>query len=522
MMNHPSTALRWPDQSGPWTRISRPFRLAFFSACLIGTITHLYLFTNLLLNHDSTNSLFTDNDVLSLGRWSLKYLSAFSSDFQLPVVIGVISIVMLALTAGLTVRILHITNRVNIVLTAALLVTYPSVASIFSYLFTADAYFIALFFCALGVWCAQRYRWGWTAAIALITVACGTYQAFVCYAIGLFLFDCLIRLLEGEAIPQVVARGMRYVLICVISLVLYYVVLQVMLAVTGTALDDYQGVVGIGLSSITAFLAQIPKAWLLFGARFFDPGYLSPLQQVLLALYCLFFAGLGLYLIWVRKLYRDLPRLLLILAGLLLIPLALDFIAVLALEATVHSLMTYSFVLFLVLILKASELAAAELLPSGGRKGALVFFANLALCAALVWGNFCVTNIAYLRMQVRYETSYAVANRVMARIESLEGYTPDTPVAIAGILPSGQYGTGVGDFARIDGLTGVEDNALLGTYAASVFLKTYTGLHMPGLTDEQWLMVYQSGILDTMPSYPAEGSIILHNGVVIVKLGEMA
>ena len=177
----------------------------------------------------------------------------------------------------------------------------------------------------------------------------------------------------------------------------------------------------------------------------------------------------------------------------------------LALEATVHSLMTYSFVLFLVLILKASELAAAELLPSGGRKGALVFFANLALCAALVWGNFCVTNTAYLRMQVRYETSYAVANRVMARIESLEGYTPDTPVAIAGILPSGQYGTGVGDFARIDGLTGVEDNALLGTYAASVFLKTYTGLHMPGLTDEQWLMVYQSGILDTMPSYPPRG-----------------
>ena len=78
-------------------------------------------------------------------------------------------------------------------------------------------------------------------------MACGTYQAFVCYAIGLFLFDCLIRLLEGEAIPQVVARGVRYVLICVISLVLYYVVLQVMLAVTGTALDDYQGVGGICL-----------------------------------------------------------------------------------------------------------------------------------------------------------------------------------------------------------------------------------------------------------------------------------
>ena len=40
------------------------------------------------------------------------------------------------------------------------------------------------------------------------------------------------------------------------------------------------------------------------------------------------------------------------------------------------------------------------------------------------------------------------------------------------------------------------------------------------MTDEQWNMVYGSGILDEMPCYPADGSIILRDGVVIVKLGE--
>ena len=52
------------------------------------------------------------------------------------------------------------------------------------------------------------------------------------------------------------------------SLALYYLILQVLLAVTGTALETYQGMSGMSLSNIAAFLAQIPKAWLLFGAFF--------------------------------------------------------------------------------------------------------------------------------------------------------------------------------------------------------------------------------------------------------------
>ena len=67
-MNERTDALQWPALPGPWHRITRPFRLAFLTACLVGAITHLYLFTNLLLNHDSATQLYTNNDVLSSGR----------------------------------------------------------------------------------------------------------------------------------------------------------------------------------------------------------------------------------------------------------------------------------------------------------------------------------------------------------------------------------------------------------------------------------------------------------------------
>ena len=133
----PQDFLRLP-LDGLWKRVSPPSRLAFLSALLIGAVTHLYFFTNLLLNHDSANSLCSDNDVLSSGRWAAQLLSAFSTDFQLPVVIGLISLVMLALTAALTVRVLELRTRAGVVLASALLVSFPSVACIFSYLFTAD------------------------------------------------------------------------------------------------------------------------------------------------------------------------------------------------------------------------------------------------------------------------------------------------------------------------------------------------------------------------------------------------
>ena len=92
-------AFQWPAL--PLPKLSPRFRLAFLTACLVGFLTHLYLFTNTLLNHDSIHSLFTDNNVLSSGRWSAQLLSSFSTFFQMPVVIGLISILALAVTAGL-------------------------------------------------------------------------------------------------------------------------------------------------------------------------------------------------------------------------------------------------------------------------------------------------------------------------------------------------------------------------------------------------------------------------------------
>lgn len=201
----------WPGIHGPWENLSAPFKLSFLSAGVLGLITHIYLFTNLLLNHDSCWRLYYDNNNTHLGRWAVKWFSDLSTQFQTPVVIGVISILALALTAALTIETLEITNKFTVIFASGFIAIFPSVTSILSYLFTADAFLISLLLNALAAYCAKKYRYGWIVSIALCTVACGIYQAFICYTIGLLLMDCIQKLLAEVPVRKVLVTGLKYI-----------------------------------------------------------------------------------------------------------------------------------------------------------------------------------------------------------------------------------------------------------------------------------------------------------------------
>ena len=516
-----SAVFRWPAVPGPWKKISPAFWLAFLTAGVGGFITHLYIFTNLLPNHDSIGGLFTYNDMLDIGRWASIPMSLPSTFFQLPVVIGLLSVLALGAAAGLTVRVLEISHPVHIVLTSALMVTYPAACAIFAYLFTADAYFMALFLNALAVWCTKKYRWGWAAAILMMTWACGTYQAFICYAIGLFLIDCILALLKGEEVPGVVVRGLKYIGICLASLALYYVVLKIVLTVTGTELADYQGLSGLGLTSLAEYFSRIPEVYQIFFDYLLTPSFLDSFFCVVLQAGFVYAAAALVVLAVMNGLLRDPLRLLLTAAGAALLPLALNFVALLAAGGEVHHLMIYAFVLVFVLGIKLTELIMARLISAGRPGWTGVFWPNLVLCAALVWCGFCTDNIAYLRMELRYENSLALANRIAARAENLAGYTPDAPIAVVGRLPIDLYGQTLPELSEYDAITGTDGFLLQCYYSGRDVLEYCIGLPMSQSTAEQWDDLYKSGILYQTPNWPDPNCMFMFEGMVVVKLSDV-
>ena len=438
----------WTSPKKIISKISKEFRLAFLSACFIGVIIHLYAFSNLLINHDGIVSLWSENEHLASGRWALHFFSCFSGSYELPVVIGLLSILALAVSAGLTVRVLRLTHPVAIVLTAGLLVSFPVTACIFSYLFTADAYFIALLLTSLTAYVAQYIdaagKRSTRLVLVLISAVClavssGIYQAFIGYAVGLLLFDCILRLLERAPVRQVIKTGVRYLLIILLGLVLYVIVLQILLRVRHVELTTYRNMDQAFSFSPRAYLAAIPSIYRDFWRYFWYVQYFDGKWIAIPRLILICSATLGCTSLAACRREEAFPvRLFLVLSGVILTPLAVSFISVITRNTGIYELMQYSYILIYIFAVKLAELCGKSLIPEPFRAQRAVALVSLLLCGAFIWNSLCITNKVYLRMQICMENTTAWANRIVTQIEALPGYTPETPVAFVG--SSSTYG----------------------------------------------------------------------------------
>lgn len=502
-----------------WSRLSSQFRLAFLSTCVAGLITHLYALTNILLGNDAVNAAFSYNRHLTNGRWLLGFLSDFSSHYQMPVVIGLISIVMIALTAGVTVEVLKISHPIGAVLSGILLVTYPSVACTFAYMYTADAYFIALFMNAAAVWLAKKYRFGWLLSVLLIALACAVYQAYFCYSLSLFLFDCILALFSQDSTKRIIFRGLKYLSILLAAMLLYNLATVLLLQWNDAVLVTYRGMNTIGQLNLTERLAAVPTAWKGYISSLLRWPYAVPLLRPLHFGVILLLAVANIFLIVRESLWKAPGRLTLLVLGWLLTPLAMNFADVLAYEQISHQLMTYTFACFFVFAIKIAELAAERMPPLPSWRAPALYGAALLCCMAVAWNNFCLSNVGYHALTLTYENTYAMANRVVVSIEDLEGFVPGrTPFAIVGGSPhSSAYGVKnyYTDYSTAYGSLMNRNTVLFRN-----FIFFYTGLRPVALSSEQLQELQNSEAVQNMPVFPEEGSTAMVNGIAVVRVGE--
>ena len=95
-----------------WGDISKPIKVAFFTALVTGFITHLPMIANRLFNHDSLTYLLTDPNstvALSQGKWlSLPMNLLLRGNLASTGIIIPLGILFLALTASVAVSVLNI------------------------------------------------------------------------------------------------------------------------------------------------------------------------------------------------------------------------------------------------------------------------------------------------------------------------------------------------------------------------------------------------------------------------------
>lgn len=506
-----------------YRRVPGYIRLTFASGVVLGLAVHLYMFANKLTNHDDTCHLLLADYGTASGRWLLTDVMRLDGPFSVPWLIGLLSVLCLAGTACFTVSLLRIRRPLGCIVTAAVLVSFPTVMATFTYMFSADAYFLSLLLAAFSAWSAARLGW-WGSALGVValTLSMGIYQSYFPVAAALMVGALLFETLDGErSFRELILKGIRLATVLAAAMVIYMIIVR--FTSRDMELVDYMGISSMGKLSLRDLPQLILKSYgkyvtfYLYNDTQCHFGFL-PIAFTLTALVTIALEVLVL-------LRRRLGPARTVLAVLLVViyPLAGNLIYIMVPGGGIHALMIYGMALLL-----PAPVALAEYAEPVLREDGAAVFHGLAswiilLSISLTAFSYAVMdNTAYLQIDLSMRQCTAYSNRLLERVEACEGYVPGMPVVLVGSTIPDASLEPTPEFNAIQ-LTGVFDQKAFRTsYSYDRFLRYFLGFSGPVYlgTSQEALNFGATDQVQAMPLYPQTGSVQLIDGCVVVKLNE--
>jgi hypothetical protein len=447
---------------------------------------------------------------------------------------GLLAILYIAVAACLLLASLRVTDTVASVLIAGLMVSFPVVTATFTYMYTADGYAFALLLACLAVFLAVSGKYGFAFAVIPLTLSLGCYQAYFGVAAGLLVLVLLFDILDSQnKVQQILAKGLKYMGTLVVSLLAYMGMARLVIAARGGTAETYMGIDQMGNISLADLPRLVGEAYGGAFRFFFTRGdlngqYYNIHHKLVALLFVAAFVASGVLLVsrcLGAKLHRNWKRLLLLLALLLLLPLACNIVFVMT-PGLRHLLMYYGLVLLLVF-----PIALQALCPLQTRQNAangVPYIVHIVSCWVIVVAiafsiyNYAVlANKAYLKMTLGYEQAYAQSVSLAARIQALAGYSHDQEIVLVG-LPYRNMEVRPTVLTVFDDfeLIGVHGGRMFGEiYTYHAFLNNYLGLRHP-ITINREEIIEEAAVaaaLTAMPQYPDEGAVAIIEGKIYVQ-----
>lgn len=401
-------------------KIKKTWKMAFYSAFLIGLLVHLYKFTNLLPNADSLYNFYSSQNMTASGRWFLSIACGFSSYFDLPWAVGLLSLVFMGLTAAMITEVFRMENPVLIILSSGLLVSFPAITATMAYEFTADGYMLAMALAALSV-CLSRMEyirkkhWPKLALSAVcICLSCGIYQAYVSFAFVLAVCYFMTELLENRREENLYWKWIGVqVLIYVGALAGYYLIWKLCLHAQGFTAASYQGIDNVGVMSTGGILGGFMKIARDFVRFFLEWNILEhgvTVYSVLNILLLISFIGSLLAAVCKSGMGKRKVHLLLLLLCVAVLPVGCYIWYLTSPDVYYHALMLQSMCLLYIL---TAVLFERWISPK---------VSNLALLllVAIAFNNSVTANMYYNYMHQSFVKTQSVAAELSTRIHLLD------------------------------------------------------------------------------------------------------
>ena len=501
-------------------KITKQDYAVFFMAVVAGFLTHMRVFVSDIPNHDGMSGIYFDQNMITSGRWFLRVACGISSDYTLPWLIGVLCVLYLAVTAVLLQRFFRVKHTYTGILLAAVLVVYPTLASNFAYIFTADGYMLALMLAVLAVFLVECGKWGFLYGAVALGFSMGIYQAYVSFAMILAVYAVCRAWFFCKSLKEKWDVTWRYVAMGGLGAVIYYVMLQILLKVQKTELSGYQGIGEGNAKPLTHTLIQIYKDFVYHtfkGNIMMQKGFLSVAMCILLVAA----AAVLVLAMWKNGSFKDVWTYLAGAVAVIVLPICFNAILLISPDVTYHSLMRYQWVLIPMAAMVILDRLISDVFMVNGhdsKAAASVSWVALIMAVVITFNYSVICNIGYFNLEKKYEKTYAYCLRMLDRMEETEGYYHGIPVVMIGVvgdhyLPSTDLTVGV-----TDSLIGVNGDYLFYTaenYRA--FMEYYFGVKIQLVDIEDVPQYISTPEYIEMEVFPKQNSMKVVDGILYIR-----
>lgn len=395
-----------------------------------------------------------------------------------------------------------------------------------TYSHTADVYMLALMLNIAAAWLCLRGKRrvpSVLAAVVLLVISTGLYQAYLQVFTALTMVWALLRLLKTDdrAIPEAVARCAQSFLALMLAMALFFVGYYVVMAVTGVeAVSKANSIGGMKVLSGAALVDMVKTTWKMplrqLGRL---QGRIAPLARMLTAVVLM--TGAAATIFTARRSRVSAWQALGMAVLVLLLPFGMNWICLFC-GGVVHDLMMYAYIVPLLAALAANErawnLALADEGKQIGKKTRAAACVLPLAVLTLLFDRGIYANQIYLKKDLEYDATLSVMTRVVDRIEQVEGYIPgETPVEFLGDILRSQLAMTRPAFAHLGSLTGTEENYAI-TYADTFWMYLEDVMGYPIKRFRETKNEEQERVTDDMPCFPDKDSVQMVDGVVFVKL----
>ena len=492
-------------------------------SCLIFLLTaHIYRWTNAMYNHDSL--LIIQKDYvwqISLGRIFNPLYVWLRGRVVAPVNVALFASVFLILSAALVVQILRLEKPLSIVLCCGFLTTFETLVFVnASFLLSLDLDMLALLFSVLAAYfmTGKESPLRYAASILSITLMLGLFQSYIEVTVLLVCLVLLRDVLEGGDARKLFIKGLRCAGLLVLGGILYFICLNAVLKYTGISpAETSNGLVKMKTLTVPAALSLAKDAWK-FTLKYLFVDSMIVHRSVSRWVYRIL-ALSTMFAIVRTGVKRKIPAgsWALVVFLLVFMPLGGNCVYVLSLGFK-HSLMNYAFVFYSVMAVMVFDMLRTEIGPVDAvRKGIP------ALCAVLLLNHVLFANQWYIRNDLYSRAGMSFMTRLVSDMEDVEGYeVGKTPVLILGIIDQNPASYWNQDLEIVsDPYVGTTHHLAISYYGTySNYFQTVLGypVNIVPLKDVEGYL--DDPQIQAMPVYPAQGSVQMINGVLVIRLSE--